>query len=321
MALDFLKTALVTLLVTLDPPGLAPLFIGLTLGMTKAGKREVALRASVIAFVILAAFALGGRFVLGALGVTIPAFRIAGGLLLFYIAFDMVFALKAERRSEIATDAMAIDHIRNVAAVPLAIPLMAGPGSITATMLLADRANGDWLTLAGLLAIVALAMTVSFFALLAAFALGGRFVLGALGVTIPAFRIAGGLLLFYIAFDMLFALKAERRSEIVTDAMAIDHIRNVAAFPLAIPLMAGPGSITATMLLADRASGDWLMLAGLLAIIAVAMAASYLSFLAAERISSLLGTTGNIVATRMLGVVLAALAVQFAIDGAAQAWR
>jgi multiple antibiotic resistance protein len=179
MALDFLKTALVTLLVTLDPPGLAPLFIGLTLGMTRAAKHEVALRASVIAFVILAAFALGGRFVLGALGVTIPAFRIAGGLLLFYIAFDMLFALKAERRSEIVTDAMAIDHIRNVAAFPLAIPLMAGPGSITATMLLADRASGDWLTLAGLLAIVALAMAVSLIALLAAERLSG--LLGATG--------------------------------------------------------------------------------------------------------------------------------------------
>jgi multiple antibiotic resistance protein len=179
MALDFLKTALVTLLVTLDPPGLAPLFIGLTLGMTKAAKREVALRASVIAFVILAAFALGGRFVLGALGVTIPAFRIAGGMLLFYIAFDMLFALKAERRSEIVTDAMAIDHIRNVAAFPLAIPLMAGPGSITATMLLAERASGDWLTLAGLLAIIALAMAVSLVALLAAERLSG--LLGATG--------------------------------------------------------------------------------------------------------------------------------------------
>ena len=179
MALDFLKTALVTLLVTLDPPGLAPLFIGLTLGMTRAAKLEVALRASVIAFVILAAFALGGRFVLGALGVTIPAFRIAGGLLLFYIAFDMLFALKAERRSEIVTDAMAIDHIRNVAAFPLAIPLMAGPGSITATMLLAERASGDWLTLAGLLAIIALAMAVSLVALLAAERLSG--LLGATG--------------------------------------------------------------------------------------------------------------------------------------------
>ena len=179
MALDFLKTALVTLLVTLDPPGLAPVFIGLTLGMTRAGKREVALRASVIAFLILAAFALGGRFVLEALGVTIPAFRIAGGLLLFYIAFDMLFALKAERRSEIASDAKAIDHIRNIAAFPLAIPLMAGPGSITATMLLADRATGDWFMLAGLLAIVALAMAVSFIALLAAERISG--LLGATG--------------------------------------------------------------------------------------------------------------------------------------------
>jgi multiple antibiotic resistance protein len=173
MALDFLKTALVTLLVTLDPPGLAPVFIGLTLGMTPAGKREVGLRASVIAFVILAFFALGGRFVLEALGVTIPAFRIAGGLLLFYIAFDMVFALKAERRSEIASDAMAIDHIRNIAAFPLAIPLMAGPGSITATMLLADRAGGDWFALSGLLAIIALTMAISFAAFLAAERISG----------------------------------------------------------------------------------------------------------------------------------------------------
>lgn len=173
MAFDFLKTAFVTLLVTLDPPGLAPLFIGLTLGMTLAAKREVALRASVIAFVILALFALGGHFVLEALGVTIPAFRIAGGLLLFYIAFDMVFALKAERRSEIASDAMAIDHIRNVAAFPLAIPLMAGPGSITATMLLADRAAGAWFALAGLLATVAVVMAISFAAMVAAERISG----------------------------------------------------------------------------------------------------------------------------------------------------
>ena len=168
MDFDFLKTALVTLLVTLDPPGLAPVFIGLTLGMTDAAKREVALRACLIAFAILAAFAFGGRAVLDALGVSIPAFRIAGGLLLFYIAFDMVFALKTERRSELASEAVSIDHIRNVAAVPLAIPLMAGPGSITATMLLAGRAGGDPLALAGLMAIVALVMAVVFVVFLAA---------------------------------------------------------------------------------------------------------------------------------------------------------
>ena len=168
MAFEFLKTALVTLLVTLDPPGLAPVFIGLTLGMTGAAKRDVALRACLIAFAILAAFAFGGRAVMDALGITIPAFRVAGGLLLFYIAFDMVFALKAERKKELASDAVSIDHIRNVAAFPLAIPLMAGPGSITATMLLAGRAGGDPLELAGLMATVALVMAVIFVVLLAA---------------------------------------------------------------------------------------------------------------------------------------------------------
>jgi len=154
--------------VTLDPPGLAPIFVGLTLGMTGAAKREVALRACVIAFAILAAFAFGGRTVMDALGVTIPAFRVAGGLLLFYIAFDMVFALRAERKKELASDAVTIDHIRNIAAFPLAIPLIAGPGSITATMLLAGRASGDPLELAGLMAIVALVMAVVFVVLLAA---------------------------------------------------------------------------------------------------------------------------------------------------------
>jgi multiple antibiotic resistance protein len=168
IAFEFLKTALVTLLVTLDPPGLAPVFIGLTLGMTGAAKREVALRACLIAFAILAAFAFGGRAVMDALGITIPAFRVAGGLLLFYIAFDMVFALKAERKKELASDAVSIDHIRNVAAFPLAIPLMAGPGSITATMLLTGRAGGDPLELAELMATVALVMAVIFVVLLAA---------------------------------------------------------------------------------------------------------------------------------------------------------
>jgi multiple antibiotic resistance protein len=155
MSLDFLKTAFVTMLVTLDPPGLAPVFIGLTLGMTRPAKREVALRAAIIAFFILAAFAFGGGAVMDALGISIPAFRIAGGLLLFYIAFGMIFELRGERKEALASGAAAIDQIRNVAAFPLAIPLMSGPGSITATMLLAGRAGGDWRALSGLMAIIA----------------------------------------------------------------------------------------------------------------------------------------------------------------------
>ena len=162
MLLEFLKTAFVTMLVTLDPPGLAPVFIGLTLGMTKAAQREVALRATIIAFAILAAFAFGGGAVMDALGISIPAFRIAGGLLLFYIAFDMVFELRGQRKQELASDAVAIDRIRNVAAFPLAIPLMSGPGSITATMLLAGRAGGDWQALTGLMATIALVMLLCY---------------------------------------------------------------------------------------------------------------------------------------------------------------
>jgi multiple antibiotic resistance protein len=162
MSLDFLKTAFVTLLVTVDPPGLAPVFLGLTFGMAHSVKREIALRATLIAFAILAAFAFGGGALMNALGISIPAFRIAGGLLLFYIAFEMIFELRRERKRELASDAVEIDHVKDLAAFPLAIPLMSGPGSITATILLTGRANGDWRALAGLMAIVALVMLLCY---------------------------------------------------------------------------------------------------------------------------------------------------------------
>jgi multiple antibiotic resistance protein len=142
-----------------------------------------------------------------------------------------------------------------------------------------------------------------------------------LGVSIPAFRIAGGLLLLYIAFDMVFELRRERKGRLTDEAAIADHVRNVAAFPLAIPLMAGPGTITATVLLADRAGGAWLALTSLMAIVALTMVVTLVTLVAAERIGSWLGATGAIVLTRMLGVVLAALAVQFVIDGALAALR
>jgi multiple antibiotic resistance protein len=162
MSADFLKTAFVTLLVTVDPPGLAPVFLALTFGMTHSVKREIALRATLIAFAILAAFAFGGGALMGALGISIPAFRIAGGLLLFYIAFEMIFELRRERKREFASNAIEIDHVRDFAAFPLAIPLMSGPGSITATILLAGRANGDWQALAGLMVVAALVMLLCY---------------------------------------------------------------------------------------------------------------------------------------------------------------
>jgi multiple antibiotic resistance protein len=162
LALDFLKTAFVTILVTLDPPGLAPIFVGLTAGMTRSAKGQVALRGSIIAFCILAAFALGGAEVMKALGISMPAFRIAGGILLFWIAFGMIFDLRPQRKETVAADAVTIDRIRNIAAFPLAIPLMAGPGAITATILLAGRAGADFSALAALLLIIAAVMALCY---------------------------------------------------------------------------------------------------------------------------------------------------------------
>jgi multiple antibiotic resistance protein len=158
MFIEFLTSTLVTLLVTLDPPGLAPIFLSLTAGMSSGERRQVAIRACIIAFCIMAFFGIAGDVVLKALGVSLPAFRIAGGLLLFWISFEMVFERRNERKQATATTAITQDHIRNVAAFPLAIPLMAGPGSLTAMMLLAGRAGGDPLMLTSLAVICGLVL-------------------------------------------------------------------------------------------------------------------------------------------------------------------
>ena len=153
---DYLLNALVTLFVTMDPIGLAPIFVGLTRGMSPDQRRSTAIRATTTAAAILFAFALGGQGLLGFLGISLPAFRIAGGLLLFWIAFEMVFERRTERKQQTAETAITQDHIRNVAAFPLAIPLMAGPGALTAMILLAGRAGGDPLLLVTLAAICGL---------------------------------------------------------------------------------------------------------------------------------------------------------------------
>ncbi|MEO3999253.1 MarC family protein [Mesorhizobium sp. CAU 1732] len=133
---DTLFNAFVTLLVTIDPPGLAPLFLALTRGMNRAERKQVGLRASVIGFGLLALFAVAGAAILSIFGITLPAFRVAGGLLLFYIAFEMIFERRQERKEKSADIAITRDHIHNIAAFPLAIPLIAGPGAISATVLL-----------------------------------------------------------------------------------------------------------------------------------------------------------------------------------------
>ncbi len=153
---DFLISAIVTLLVTLDPPGLAPIFISLTYGMNSAERKRVAIRACIIAFFIMTFFAVGGAALLQALGISLSAFRISGGVLLFAIAFEMIFELRGKRDTSTAQTAITEDHIHNVAAFPLAIPLLAGPGAITAIILLAGRSNGNPVLIAALAAIIAL---------------------------------------------------------------------------------------------------------------------------------------------------------------------
>jgi len=206
-SLEQLINAFVTLLVTLDPPGLAPVFLALTTGMTRQERNQVAARASVIAFLILVIFTLFGKSILTTLGISVPAFRVAGGLLLFVIAFDMIFERRTERKEKSAEMAITKDMIHNIAAFPLAIPLIAGPGAISATLL-----------------------------------------------------ISGSM----------------------------------------------PGVMGLTMLC--------LILLALCAL-------TYLVFLLSDAIDSFLGSTGRSILSRLLGLILAALAVQFVADGVIEMWR
>jgi multiple antibiotic resistance protein len=201
MPVEFLVSAIVTLVVVVDPIGLVPIYLSVTHGLTPKLRRHVAFRASLIAAMILIAFALAGNWFLAQLAITLPAFRIAGGLLLFAVASEMVLGIRTERESK----------------------------------------------------------------------------------------------------------EAEQMLE--------NHARNIAAFPLAIPLMAGPGAITATLLLSVRTAGDPVMLAWLIGVVVLVAAVCLVVFILAQPIERLLGTTGNIVLSRLLGILLAALAVQFVIDG------
>jgi multiple antibiotic resistance protein len=201
MPVEFLISALVTLLVVVDPIGLVPAFLAITEGLSTTLRRQVAVRACLIANAILIGTALIGDWLLRQLGITLPAFRIAGGLLLFAVAFEMVLGLRLERTARDAEQAV------------------------------------------------------------------------------------------------------------------VEHARDLAAFPLAIPLMAGPGAITATILLAGQAAYRPQWLAVLLVVVVAVMAVCLISFFAAERIGKLLGITGSVVASRLLGVILAALAAQYVVDG------
>ncbi|HAF43122.1 MAG TPA: MarC family transcriptional regulator [Sphingobium sp.] len=136
-------SAFVTLFVVIDPPGCAPIYASLTAGASQAQRRAMAIRAVGIAAAILLVFALWGKQLLGVLGIALDSFRIAGGIMLFIIAMDMVFEKRTQRREDRAQKLNAEEpHVEDVSVFPMAMPMIAGPGSIATVMLLMSRANG-----------------------------------------------------------------------------------------------------------------------------------------------------------------------------------
>jgi len=141
---DTLVSVLVVFFVVVDPIGLVPVFLGLTQGFDARRKRMIALRGTALSLAILVFFAYLGRQVLEALGIEMPAFRIAGGALLFWIAFEMLFQRRSDRKEKVADEARTDEEAHDLAVFPLAIPLIAGPGSIASVMLLMDQYGKDW---------------------------------------------------------------------------------------------------------------------------------------------------------------------------------
>ena len=173
----FLITAFVTLFVIIDPIGLTPLFAALTQGQSEQRRRSIALRACVIAFAILAVFAIAGEQVLGFIGISMPAFRISGGLLLFLTALDMLFERRTKRRENTSDQAEAEADHPDPSVFPMAIPLIAGPGAIATVILLAGQSPG----LTGLL--LTLAVTIAVLAIVFVLALTAGLLERALGRT------------------------------------------------------------------------------------------------------------------------------------------
>ena len=169
--LDLFLSAFITLFVVIDPPGCAPIYAGLTSDATRAQARSMALRASLIAGAILLIFALFGESLLGALHIELDAFRIAGGIMLFTIALDMVFERRTQRREEraekVRVENAASPEVDDVSVFPMAMPMIAGPGSIATMMLLMSRSHGTAQTLVVLGALAAV-LLLTMLALIAA---------------------------------------------------------------------------------------------------------------------------------------------------------
>jgi multiple antibiotic resistance protein len=165
--IELFGSALITFLVIIDPPGCAPIFASLTKGTTLAHRRAMAIRSSLIAWAILMFFALLGRPLLHWLGISLASFRIAGGIMLFFIAIDMVFERRTERREKRAEEIEGTGDAVDISVFPMAMPMITGPGSIASAMLWVSRAETP-LHVAVVLAAITAVMLIMMVTLLAA---------------------------------------------------------------------------------------------------------------------------------------------------------
>ena len=188
MTLAAIIAAFTTLFIIIDPPGLAPLYIALTQGMSAAQRRAIGLRACLTAMVLMLGFLFLGAGLLGFIGISMPAFRIAGGILLFITALDMLFERRQTRRQHNADDGNEPGHDPSV--FPLAIPLIVGPGAITTIILLAGQATGA-ADFAAITVVMALNMIIVFGFFLASTTI--ERILGKVGINVVT-RVLGMLL-------------------------------------------------------------------------------------------------------------------------------
>lgn len=163
----FMVTAFVTLFVVIDPIGTVPIFVALTQGLTQARRRVIALRACVIAAILLALFGLAGEDFLRAVGISMPAFQIAGGLLLFLTALDMLFDRRARRRADHADEGPGV-VVDDPSVFPLAMPLIAGPGAMATMVLLISEAGRSAQGIATVTAVMLAVVGLAFVLFLAA---------------------------------------------------------------------------------------------------------------------------------------------------------
>ncbi|MBW3567671.1 MAG: MarC family protein [Proteobacteria bacterium] len=152
------------------------------------------------------------------------------------------------------------------------------------------------------------------------FAFTGDWLLEALGISVAAFRIAGGVLLFLVAIDMVFARQSGLRSTTVREQEEARFKEDISVFPLAFPLLAGPGALTTVLLLVGETRGDLAAFWSLLGVLGFVLLLAFGALLIAGRLMKVLGETGANVVDRLLGVILSALAVQFVVEGARTAF-